>query len=106
MHADSPRYSPASRVQSFYFYIPHERLRPGGHLHCTFLSTPSPVTQWDRSLKGGHLVSKLEGFLPYKEDRSYGTAQTVKPSARLCTLIDNFRPFILVLETRNTKLRQ
>ena len=53
-------YPPASRIQSFYFCIPHERLRPGGHLQRIFLSTPSPVTQWDRGLKGGHSVIETE----------------------------------------------
>ena len=35
------RFKCCIHLQSFYFYIPHKRLKPGGHLHHTFLSTPS-----------------------------------------------------------------
>ena len=65
--------------RSFYFYIPHERLRPGGHLQHIFLSTPSPAP-----LQRSCADSNSKDF---SKDRSYGTAQTVKPSARLYTQI-------------------
>ena len=41
-------------IFSFIYRINDQKLI--GCLHHIFLSTPSLVTQWDRSLKGGHLV--------------------------------------------------
>lgn len=67
MCAGSCRSDAASICKSFYFYIPHERLRPGGHPHCIFLSTPSPAP-----LQRSCVESNDKDF---SKDRSYGTAQ-------------------------------
>ncbi len=68
------RFKCCIHLQSFYFYIPHERLKPGGHLHHIFLCTPSLAPLQRRCAESN---SK-----DFSKDRSYGTAQTVTPSAR------------------------
>lgn len=99
-----------------YFYIPHKRLKPGGHLHHTFLSTPSLAPSFrkcaaclssgyhfklSQALRQAFIESNGKDFF---KDRSYGTAQTVKPSARHI-YSDIFHPFIHVVETWNTRLQ-
>ena len=111
-----PAYSPASRVQSFYFYIPHERLRPGGHLLSIFLSTPSLDTYFGRvCCFAYHQVIILNFHKLFCETFSNRTARVfsrtvVTVRRRQLSLLlgyicsDNFHPSMLVLETSDTRL--
>lgn len=98
--------APASSCQSFYFYIPHERLRPGGHLLSIFLSTPSLDTYFGRvCCFAYHQVIILNFHKLFCETFSNRTARVssrtvVTVRRRQLSLLlgyirsDNFHPFI------------
>lgn len=85
-------------IFSFIYRINDQKLI--GCLHHTFLSTPSSVTQWDLSLKGGHPVVATGRI-------SSRTVVTVRrrQSNLLLGSYTQTRPSMQVLETCDTRLQ-
>lgn len=97
---------------SFYFYIPHERQRPGGHISTQISYTSSLAPSFGKSaacISSSYHIKLSQALLQAfdelngkgsKKRRSYGTPREYYPHG-IVLLNVFFRAFELVLETKN-----
>lgn len=107
MHADSPRILSCIESPVILLLYTAWTTKAWRSLFSILSSVPHP--RWPNGTLASKVVilaSQQEGFLPYKRTVVTVRRRYFNPSTWYCTSNNSFRPFILVLETRNTRLRQ